>query len=178
MFVGIYFIFSALSSLHLINGAAAEDDYSFVIPEECKNQNYCTIRPQNSAEELDNKEQFPEPTYVQLANRRSDPDLRDGCETTVEYKLLTHVKSIDGQWHAVVEEHDKNFLQTVRIERCKNTGGKCFEDFMRIPPGVKTFCNQKLTPWQFVVHAGHGTVKRVKVKLPTCCVCRYKKIEV
>ncbi|KAJ8727371.1 hypothetical protein PYW07_001490 [Mythimna separata] len=199
MFVGIYFVFCALSSLQLTNGAVTKTngDSSIVfpgptqdvsnrhgtvdVPDKCKGKNFCTVKPADYPQELFNKlfkgkfkEQAFQPTYVMTDDRQGDPDEMDDCDTTVTYEPLFTVKTNEGDWRTVVQAPEENYLQMVRLESCNRVGNSCFTDF-RLPLGLQTLCTQKYNVWEFLVHDGKDGTEKVKVNLPMCCSCRYKR---
>ncbi|KAJ8727370.1 hypothetical protein PYW07_001489 [Mythimna separata] len=202
MFVGIYFIFSALSSLHLINGAATKaNDNSTIafrqdvtdgeeiveVPEECKNQDYCTIKPKNYPQELFNnmlKGKFKgyQPTYMidddldrdDLEDRAGNPNSMDDCSKTVTFEPVFQVKD-NGSWKTVVQAPEENYVQKVRIESCDRVGSSCFNGFEAL--GLQTVCAQMYTPWEIRVSVKGEELRTVTVILPSCCSCRYKRVD-
>ncbi|CAD0197282.1 unnamed protein product [Chrysodeixis includens] len=190
MFVGICFVFGALS-LQLANGAPQNknSDSSIVfpgpvqdvsrryanntnLPDKCKNQNYCTVKPDDYPQELFNqmfkgkyKEPIFQPTYVMTDDRQGDPEDMDDCESKVEFEQLFKVKSQAGEWFTVVQAPDEHFLQMVRIETCLNPGGSCFKEFEG-PSEFQVICKQKYNAWEFLVQDGKSGTKKIHVELP------------
>nr|XP_021200738.2 uncharacterized protein LOC110384033 [Helicoverpa armigera] len=200
MFLGFYLVFCALNSLHLTNGATTKKkvDYSTIIfpgpiqdlsnrygtpniSDRCKNQNFCTVKPDDYPEELFNnlfkgkfKEPVFQPTYVMTDDRQGDPDDMDNCDSTVVYEPLYNVKTRQGDWRTVVQAPKENYVQMVRLETCNEVGSVCFTEF-KVPLGLQPFCKQKYSVWEFLVHDGNDGTEKIKVDLPICCSCHYKK---
>ncbi|CAH1637306.1 unnamed protein product [Spodoptera littoralis] len=187
-----------LSSLQLANGASTTKDgdssivfpgptqdiknrYGNVVPEKCKDMNFCTVKPNDYPQDLFNKifkgkfkEPIFQPTFMMTDDRQGDPDEVDDCDTVVTFEPLYKVKSLEGEWRTVVQAPEENYLQMVRIESCKSVGSACFTSF-RDPTGLKPFCKQKYSVWEFLVHDGKNGTEKIKVNLPTCCACQYKR---
>ncbi|KAJ8733497.1 hypothetical protein PYW08_001795 [Mythimna loreyi] len=192
MFVGIYFVFCALGSLQLANGAATNTSLTktrrggtVTVPEECKNQNYCTIKPDDYPQERINeiirekyKDRPFQPEYVMTGSRRSgelevDPsNTVSDCFSQVEYEPFFAVQS-NGDWRTVIQAPEVKYNQIVRMEKCTRVGASCFKGF-RVPLGLETICSQSYVTWEFLVYnEDEDNTKVVTVDLPSCCHCRH-----
>ncbi|XP_063824472.1 uncharacterized protein LOC135074094 isoform X2 [Ostrinia nubilalis] len=232
MFTGILLFFISLHSISQLNGAHVHgpDDKIFFpgpikeavplnrygssnnevskgdVPDECKNKNYCTVKPpdypqkkfdslikhrpslanmirqKRSAEEVSTTTgstiPLNTPVLDGLEDKQGDPDEVDNCETIIEFEPLYKVKSETGGWRTVVQSPEKNFVQLVRLETCKAASSPCFTVFPKLPT-YTTFCKQKYTTWHFVVDVESGEANKtetIPVDLPTCCSCFYRSV--
>ncbi|KAJ8733498.1 hypothetical protein PYW08_001796 [Mythimna loreyi] len=198
MFVGIYFVFCTICSLQLANGAATltndstglTPDVSFVsnrlgtyeVPEECQGLNYCHVKPDDYPEEVFDemfKGKFEIPIYPRPAeniqNRMGDPDEIDDCEVFVDYRPMYKLQAIDGTWFTVVQSPKHHYLQSLRLESCRNKGARCFVEFVWLPKAILApVCTQIYNECSFLVSASDGSgIRTIRVLLPTCCTCRY-----
>ncbi|KAM3960967.1 uncharacterized protein ACR2FA_004917 [Aphomia sociella] len=150
------------------------------IPEECKNKNFCTIKPRGYPQERYNqlfkgKKIVSQPALIisDIADRQGDPDEHDGCESEVSYEPLYKVRSKRGDWRTVVQAPEENYVQMVRLESCREPRATCFTEVGTFP-GITTMCIQKISTWEFLVDNGKNSTEKVKADLPVCCSCHYK----
>ncbi|XP_030020960.1 uncharacterized protein LOC115440687 isoform X2 [Manduca sexta] len=151
------------------------------VPEQCKNKNFCTIKPADYPQEQFNAmfkgtKTLPPPTLFIEAygDRQGDPDAFDNCDTEVTYEPLYKVRSARGQWHTVIQAPEENYIQKVRLETCKEVESSCFTAVSSLVPTITTFCKQKYSVWQVLVSDGNNGTEPIKVELPICCSCHYK----
>ncbi|XP_026749215.3 uncharacterized protein LOC113509994 [Galleria mellonella] len=150
------------------------------VPPQCRNQNYCTVKPHGYPQERFNQlfkgaKPLPQPTLIisEIGDRQGDPDEHDGCESDVTYEPLYRVRTKRGDWRTVVQAPEENYVQMVRLEICNDLGASCFTDVGTFP-GITTLCKQKTSTWEFLVDNGRNGTERVKAELPVCCSCHYK----
>lgn len=150
------------------------------VPEECKNKNFCTIKPPDYPQDQFNQmfkgtKPLPQPTLIieSVADRQGGPEQIDNCESTISYEPLYKVRSKRGDWRTVVQAPEENYVQMVRLETCQETEGGCFT---ALPPSpeIVTFCKQKFSVWEFLVASENNGTEKVKTELPICCSCHYK----
>ncbi|KAL4711669.1 hypothetical protein ACJJTC_003436 [Scirpophaga incertulas] len=166
--------------LNRYGGSNSDDDD---IPEACKHKQYCTIKPRSYPQEKFNglfKSKAPVETpslvVTDINDRQGDPEEVDNCDTIVEFEPLYKVRSKKGDWRTVVQAPEKNYVQMVRLETCREESQACFTVFPKLPSYV-TGCKQKYSTWEFVVEAedGSGKTEKLRTDLPTCCSCHYKQ---
>ncbi|XP_028033159.1 uncharacterized protein LOC114245255 [Bombyx mandarina] len=150
------------------------------VPEECRDKNFCTIKPPDYPQARFNDmfkdtEYEPQPNLVieAFGDRQGDPDAEDNCPTDITFEPLFLVRSRSGDWRTVVQAPEKNYLQKVRLETCKQVGGTCFVD-LNLTPDIVTFCKQKYSVWEFLVDDGKNGTETIQSELPICCSCHYK----
>ncbi|XP_060801838.1 uncharacterized protein LOC106142789 [Amyelois transitella] len=153
----------------------SEDD----VPEECRGQNYCFVKPPNYPQDKYNRmfadmKDVKQPSVIisELDDRTGDPGEKDGCDSVVTYEPLYQVQA-GGRWRKVVQAPDVNYLQRVRLEKCNDKVPRCFSDYPPVP-GITTMCRQKTVSWEFLVDDEKGGTERVTAELPICCACMYK----
>ncbi|KAL0882141.1 hypothetical protein ABMA27_000700 [Loxostege sticticalis] len=164
-------------------GGSDEGSKDEGVPDECKNKNYCTIKPPDYPQKkFDSliKHRIPlnQPTLDGLEDKQGDPDEVDNCESIVEFEPLYKVRAETGGWRTVVQSPEKNFVQLVRLETCREAMAPCFTVFPMLPT-YTTFCKQKFTTWHFVVDVdtpGVNKTETIRAQLPTCCSCFYKPV--
>ncbi|RVE47422.1 hypothetical protein evm_007932 [Chilo suppressalis] len=126
--------------------------------------------------------QFPIPlqqtnlVLSDLNERAGDPEDIDNCETLVTFDIIFKAKSKTGEWRTVVQSPEKNYVQRVRMESCKQENEPCFTPYLGLPR-LTTYCKQQYTTWEFVVEATDGSdnTEKIATDLPTCCSCHYNK---
>ncbi|XP_059056758.1 uncharacterized protein LOC131850527 [Achroia grisella] len=152
------------------------------LPSQCKNKNYCSIKPPGYPQDRYNKlfkgsKTVSQPTLIisQIEDRLEDPDEHDGCESDVSYEPLYKVRTKRGDWRFVVQAPEENYVQMVRLETCREPGTSCFTDIGTFN-GITTMCKQKTSTWEFLVDNGRNGTEKAKVDLPVCCSCHYRII--
>ncbi|XP_063360727.1 uncharacterized protein LOC134649826 [Cydia amplana] len=157
------------------------------VPDECKDQNFCTIKPPDYPQEQFDKMfkgtklgKLPNlvlnDSLVDFPNRQGGPGDEDDCRTTVTYEPLYKVRTKRGDWRTVVQAEQENYVQKVRLETCLKPQSKCFTRFGEIP-GIETYCRQNYNDWELVVSDGKGGTETVTTSLPVCCSCHYKSVD-
>ncbi|XP_073942697.1 uncharacterized protein isoform X2 [Choristoneura fumiferana] len=190
--------------LHLISGSRMKYDlpikypgptknvsnrYGTVdVPEECKDLNYCTVKPPDYPQEMFDKMfkgsklgklpnlVIPSQAEIDLGNRQGGPGELDDCRATVTYEPLYKVRNKrTGDWRVVVNSEQENYVQKVRLETCSKPDTKCFIEYPEAI-GYETFCKQKYNDWEIMVSDGQGNTETITTALPVCCSCHYRAV--